>query len=73
MVVHEYPMTLSSAMTGRSCSDGDSLVIGPHIRPPRLLIALYLRLPRRLPLRPNRRCRPRRRLGCRIGRNGSSN
>ena len=43
-------------------SSSSSLVLGPHIRPPRLLMTLYLcLLPRR------------RRLGCRIGPSGSSN
>ena len=52
-----------------------TVVLGPHLRPPRLLITLYLRpLPRhRRPIPPRRRCRPRRRLGCRIGPNGASN
>ena len=48
-------------------SSSSSLVRGPHIRPPRLLMTLYLRL------LPRRRLPPRRRrLGCRIGPSGSS-
>ena len=49
-------------------SSSSLLVLGPHIRTPRLLMTLYLRL------LPRRRLPPRRRrLGCRIGPSGSSN